>query len=195
MPLAMDAASGWVRGLRIFTGAPLPLGADAVVMQEDVRREAGHLHILRRPQRGANLRRAEEETRKTTRPVRLPSRRACPSSVQPHRPRWLTQPAMVVVAQHATHKSAKAAEILKSYGCWLLFLPAYSPDPNPIEINRMLSRTGGIRILIFSKLKAHLRQIEARTFDQLLRALRDICALLDPNECWNFFQAAGYASD
>jgi molybdopterin molybdotransferase len=47
--------------LRIFTGAPLPLGADAVVMQEDVAADAAHLHIRHRPQRGANLRHAGEE--------------------------------------------------------------------------------------------------------------------------------------
>ncbi len=47
--------------LRIFTGAPLPLGADAVVMQEDVVAEAAHLHIRHRPAIGANLRRAGEE--------------------------------------------------------------------------------------------------------------------------------------
>ena len=64
----------------------------------------------------------------------------------------------------------------------LLFLPAYSPDLNPIE-------------MAFSKLKAHLRRIEARTFDQLLRALGDICSLFNPNECWNFFREAGYASN
>jgi hypothetical protein len=26
-------------------------------------------------------------------------------------------------------------------------------------------------------------------------ALGDACRLFDPNECWNFFKAAGYASD
>lgn len=88
---------------------------------------------------------------------------------------------MVILDNLATHKSPKAVDILKSYGCWLLFLPAYSPDLNPIE-------------MAFSKLKSHLRRIEARTFDQLLHALGDICTLFEPKECWNFFKAAGYAS-
>ena len=93
------------------------------------------------------------------------------------------EPGTVVILDNlATHKSPKAAEILKARGCWLLSLPAYSPDLNPIE-------------MAFSKLKAHLRRIEARTFDQLIQALGDICTLFDPNECWNFFKAAGYASD
>ena len=93
------------------------------------------------------------------------------------------EPGTVVILDNlATHKSAKAAEVLKTHGCWFLFLPAYSPDLNPIE-------------MAFSKLKAHLRRIEARTFDQLLQALGDICSLFNPNECWNLFRAPGYASN
>ena len=46
---------------RIFTGAPLPVGADAVVMQEDVTSHDGRLQIRHRPNLGANLRLAGEE--------------------------------------------------------------------------------------------------------------------------------------
>lgn len=60
--------------------------------------------------------------------------------------------------------------------------PAYSPDLNPIE-------------MAFSKLKAHLRRIGARTFDALFKALGDTCNLFDPQECWNFMKATGYASN
>jgi len=70
---------------------------------------------------------------------------------------------------------------LKTRGAWFLFLPQYSPDLNPIE-------------MAFPKLKAHLRGAAARTFEALWAALGDICALFDPDECWNFFKAAGYAS-
>jgi len=56
-----------------------------------------------------------------------------------------------------------------------------SPNLNPIE-------------MAFSKLKAHLRRATARTFETLWAVLGDICALFDPDECWNFFKAAGYAS-
>jgi len=49
--------------------------------------------------------------------------------------------------------------------------------------------------MAFSKLKAHSRRIEARTFDSLFKALGHICNLFDPEECWNFLKAAGYASD
>ena len=92
------------------------------------------------------------------------------------------KPGTVVILDNlATHKSPHAADILRAHECWFLFLPPYSPDLNPIE-------------LAFSKLKAHLRRIGARTFDQLTDAIGDVCDLYSPNECWNFFKAAGYAS-
>jgi transposase len=64
----------------------------------------------------------------------------------------------------------------------VLFLPKYSPDLNPIE-------------MAFSKLKAHLRKIGARTIDALWRAVGDICSLFTPEECWNFFKEHGYVAD
>jgi transposase len=89
---------------------------------------------------------------------------------------------VVVLDNLSVHKSARAAEALRACGAWFLFLPQYSPDLNPIE-------------MAFSKLKAHLRGAAARTFEALWAALGDICAIFDPDECWNFFKAAGYASD
>jgi transposase len=89
---------------------------------------------------------------------------------------------VVILDNLCVHKSARAAEALRQRGAWFLFLPQYSPDLNPIE-------------MAFSKLKARLRGAAARTFDALWSALGDICALFEPHECWNFFKAAGYASD
>ncbi len=88
---------------------------------------------------------------------------------------------VVILDNLAVHKSEKAAECLKQKGAWFLFLPAYSPDMNPIE-------------QAFAKIKSYLRKAEARTFDALWRALGDICDLFEPRECWNFLRAAGYAS-
>lgn len=47
--------------VRIFTGAPVPDGADAVVMQEDVTRHGDDIHLSRRPEPGHNIRRAGED--------------------------------------------------------------------------------------------------------------------------------------
>ncbi|MGG9998457.1 IS630 family transposase [Pseudovibrio ascidiaceicola] len=88
---------------------------------------------------------------------------------------------VVILDNLATHRSDKAARLLKDKGCWFLFLPAYSPDLNPIE-------------MAFSKLKAHLRRIGAKTFTQLIEAIGEICNLFTLEECWNFFKATGYAS-
>jgi transposase len=87
---------------------------------------------------------------------------------------------VVILDNLSSHKSARAAEILKTKGAWFLFLPPYSPDLNPIE-------------MAFSKLKAHLRKAKARTIDALWRAIGDICDLYGEDECWNYFNAMGYA--
>lgn len=93
------------------------------------------------------------------------------------------KPGTVVVLDNlATHKNVEAADALRQAGCWFLYLPPYSPDLNPIE-------------QAFSKLKAHLRKASARTFTDLFQALGDICQVFPPQECWNYFKAAGYVSN
>jgi transposase len=100
------------------------------------------------------------------------------------------QRADVVIADNLSiHKSACAAKALKARGAWFLFLPQYSPDLNPIE-NAFAKLKAHLR-----GLKAHLRGAATRTFEALWAALGDICALFSPDECWNFFKAAGYASN
>lgn len=89
---------------------------------------------------------------------------------------------VVILDNLPSHKSEKAKAILKQRGAWFLFLPPYSPDLNPIE-------------MAFSKLKAHLRRIGARTIDDLWRAVGSICDLYTPDECQNYFNAAGYGYD
>jgi len=48
---------------RIFTGAPVPAGADTVVMQEDSESEAGRVRFTRPPKTGTHIRRAGEDLR------------------------------------------------------------------------------------------------------------------------------------
>ena len=86
---------------------------------------------------------------------------------------------VVILDNLTAHKSLVAEQAISAKGAWLLFLPPYSPDLNPIE-------------MAFSKLKAHLRKRAARTIDDLWRAIGDICSIYDPTECSNFFRAAGY---
>ena len=88
---------------------------------------------------------------------------------------------VVILDNLATHKNAVATKAMRDAGCWFLFLPPYSPDLNPIE-------------MAFPKLKAHLRRIGARTFTDMFGAIAQICDLFPPEECWDYFKAAGYAS-
>ena len=93
------------------------------------------------------------------------------------------QPGDVVIADNlSSHKSAKAKGILRAQSNWILFLPPYSPDLNPIE-------------MAYSKLKAHLRRLKARTFDALFQSVAQTCDLFPPEECRNLFKAAGYVTD
>lgn len=52
-----------LQAARIFTGAKVPEGADAVVMQEDVERTGSTIRIDQRPKPGLNIRRAGSEMR------------------------------------------------------------------------------------------------------------------------------------
>jgi transposase len=87
----------------------------------------------------------------------------------------------VILDNLSTHHNTEARKAMREAGCWFLFLPPYSPDLNPIE-------------QAFSKLKAHLRRIGARSFSQLFTAIGEICEMFSPQECWNYLHAAGYVS-
>jgi len=86
---------------------------------------------------------------------------------------------IVIMDNLAAHKSPKAEAAIRARGAWVLFLPPYSPDLNPIE-------------MAFAKLKAHLRARAIRTIEALWSAIGDICDLFTPAECQNYFDAAGY---
>jgi hypothetical protein len=49
--------------------------------------------------------------------------------------------------------------------------------------------------MAFSKLKALIRKAEARTYEQLWRAVGHVCDLFKDEECYNFFKAAGYETE
>jgi transposase len=89
-------------------------------------------------------------------------------------------PGDVVIADNlAAHKSPRAERLIRARGAWMLFLPPYSPDLNPIE-------------MAFAKLKAHLRKRAVRTITDLWQAIGQICDLYQTDECLNYFKAAGY---
>jgi transposase len=49
--------------------------------------------------------------------------------------------------------------------------------------------------MAFAKLKTLLRTAKARTYDDLVSAIGDICRLFEPAECWNYLKHAGYVAD
>lgn len=58
------SAAGAPAALRIFTGAPVPPGFDAVIMQEHCRRDGDTVVIARRPRPGENVRLAGEDVQR-----------------------------------------------------------------------------------------------------------------------------------
>ena len=86
---------------------------------------------------------------------------------------------VIILDNLSSHKSPKAAAILRDIGAWFLPLPPYSPDLNPIE-------------MAFAKLKALLRKAAARTYNDLWKAVGAVCDLFTEDERFNSFIAAGY---
>jgi transposase len=78
-----------------------------------------------------------------------------------------------------THKVVGVREAIEAVGATLRYLPAYSPDLNPIE-------------MAFSKLKAALRHGAARTVKALTKLIAKLIKTLAPDHCANYFQHAGY---
>jgi transposase len=86
---------------------------------------------------------------------------------------------IVVMDNLAAHKRAEVGLAIEAAGAWLLYLPPYSPDLNPIE-------------MAFAKLKAALRKAAARSIEALDDAIAHALAAFTAQECLNFFAAAGY---
>ncbi|MFN9369197.1 MAG: IS630 family transposase [Planctomycetia bacterium] len=89
---------------------------------------------------------------------------------------------IVVMDNLGSHKGAGVRTAIEAAGASLLYLPPYSPDFNPIEN-------------AFAKLKAMLRKAAERTIDGLWNAIGRIIDTVTPEECTNYFAAAGYDAE
>ena len=85
----------------------------------------------------------------------------------------------VIMDNLSSHKGPRVRELIEAAGARLLYLPPYSPDFNPIEN-------------AFAKLKALLRKAAERTLEGLWTAIGRLVDVFTPNECANYFAAAGY---
>jgi transposase len=86
---------------------------------------------------------------------------------------------VVVMDNLSAHKPARVRELIESRDCQLIYLPAYSPDFNPIEE-------------AFAKIKGMLRQAGARTKDALVDALGEALSAVSAQDAQGYFQHAGY---
>lgn len=87
---------------------------------------------------------------------------------------------IVIMDNLAPHKSDPTLALIAHAGAQVLFLPAYSPDFNPIE-------------KMWSKVKALLRASEPRTPDQLLAAIGHALAQVTPKDALGWFTSCGYS--
>lgn len=88
---------------------------------------------------------------------------------------------IVVMDNLPAHKGAAVRTLIEACGASLLLLPPYSPDFNPIEN-------------AYAKFKSSLRKAAARTVHALEGAIEDAFRAFTPEECANYFSAAGYSS-
>ena len=86
---------------------------------------------------------------------------------------------IVILDNLNTHTGAKVRQAIEARGCQLLFLPSYSPDFSPIEE-------------AFSKLKAFLRRLGARTPEALQEALGQALLTITAQEALGWFTHCGY---
>ena len=91
----------------------------------------------------------------------------------------LTSGQTVVLDNLSAHKASEVREAIKAVGCRVLFGPPYSPEYNAIE-------------KAWSKLKAALRRIGARTPDSLEVAITDAAATITASDAANWIRGAGY---
>lgn len=87
---------------------------------------------------------------------------------------------IVIMDNLGSHKGKTIRTAIRAAGAKLFFLPKYSPDLNPIE-------------QVFAKLKHRLRELAARTADEVFQALGPLLDAFTPQECLNYMKNANYA--
>ena len=93
----------------------------------------------------------------------------------------LKQGDIVIMDNLGSHKSAPVRQAIRAAGARLWYLPAYSPDLNPIEQT-------------FAKIKHWMRQAQKRTIEDAWRHIGHLTQGIEPGECSNYFAHAGYGS-
>ena len=87
---------------------------------------------------------------------------------------------VVVLDNLTAHRASRIEEVAGSRGAQVLWLAPYSPDFSPIE-------------QCWSKIKAYLRGVKARTGDELNRALAQAIGLVTKADIRAWFKHCGYS--
>ena len=87
---------------------------------------------------------------------------------------------VVVMDNLSAHKGERVKGLIEQRGCHLVYLPAYSPDLNPIEE-------------AFSKIKGLVRKAEARTKEALVEAIGLALSAVSSRDARAFFEHCGYS--
>ena len=87
---------------------------------------------------------------------------------------------LVVMDNLSPHKSDQTLALITEVGAAVLFLPAYSPDLNPIE-------------KMWSKIKTLLRAAEARTPTELVATIGQALARITAQDALGWFTSCGYS--
>lgn len=87
---------------------------------------------------------------------------------------------VVVMDNLSPHKQDATLRLIEQAGASVRFLPAYSPDLNPIE-------------KMWSKVKQFLRSAEARTGEELQAAIAAALAGVTAQDAINWFASCGYS--
>lgn len=92
------------------------------------------------------------------------------------------RPGQIVILDNLSiHQGPRVKQAIEARGCQLLFLPSYSPDFSPIEE-------------AFSKLKAILRQVGARTREALQEAIIQALPIITAQDALGWFLHCGYSA-
>lgn len=86
---------------------------------------------------------------------------------------------IVVMDNLQSHKNASARKLIEEVGAEVWYLPAYSPDYNPIE-------------KMWSKIKAFIRKVGARTQELLYQAIADALDTITQSDIHGWFKSCGY---